>query len=360
MRFLARGVEQYGFLADGKRVVYVSKTEGLVAISPDGNDKRVLSTLPVAHFTAGRDVVVFSTTDKRVFAVSAVGGRSIELAKECCESGGAMRITPDGTSVVLRRRGAPPNVVSIRGGTERPFLDVDDALYWFTADGRVVYQGATRHAMIRDLLGGTPRDLTPALPRTEVYEIVDGTAFVTVENTPYLAPFVGDPVRLPAEMRLAVPGIAGRGRGFAFWDRQNNLLFVDAKSRRTYRVNRPLSGDEVAGSWASTKDAIVYTIQSSPAGARDSELRLGLLDSQRDHALARIPNGDAIIQTTPDDRFAVVYAESGERRATFAISLADRRVVRVTPIDKRLVGYAKTGERHALVTRGGDLHIIDL
>lgn len=385
----------FAFTPDGAWIVYLSHAEGLVAVRPDGKGKRLLSgkstRVQIAHdrrspsredpddrtrehgdpqapgyFRFSRDskTIVYGTYAGQVYSVSISGGTPIQLTASAQQIG-SVEITPDGRWVAISPVGGSVTLVPIRGGTPRAFLDAHPLgmMFEITSDGRVVFRGP-RHVHIRDLLGGTPRDLTPGLPRTDLYKVIDGAAVVAADRVVYVASLDGSGlVRMDAPVSWP-PHAVANGRSFAYHDPQYNLLYVDARTKQPRIVNRPLTGaEQVSPFYASTRTALVYNIISSVKArtGRRNELRVAALDGSFERGLAFVPaSSTVVLKTTHDDRRAVVHVKTdAETMAVFSVALDTGKLQRLTPMWPGWSSFA-VGARHAIVGVGSDLYVMDV
>jgi hypothetical protein len=372
-RLLVKGARAFAITPDGAWVVYTG-TDGISAIRPDGSGKRVLRRAPPgiapAQFRISADskTVVFATADHdqlpqgHAYAVAIDGGQPIQLTAEEDHVSG-MEITPDGKWVAITRMGrAPVTLAPIGGGAERPFLD-DHPLgmtYLMTTDGRVVYRGT--RPQIRDLLGGTSRDLAPNVPEAHPFGLIDGAAVVTAGDRVWVAPLDGsNAVRI--DPAYTVPPFAiSNGRGFVFRAGRKGYVYVDAKTRAPRMLNRPLVEPEDVLFLDSTRTAALYDLVSKlDFPGRRHEIRMSALDGTSDRALAYAKDALHVTVRGASDRRAVVHVTTDDRKiAVFSIAIDTGTITRLTPMWPEPSGDFVVGDKHALVDVQGALYIIDL
>lgn len=376
-RSLAKGAEAaaYAFTPDGAWVVYASKTDGMVALRPDGSNKRVLFKPKVgwiapAQFqvSANGKHVVFATADSEqvpsghVYAAAIDGSaRPVQLTTDANHYN-LMRITPEGAWVAFTTMQGEAALAPIAGGKPRPLVAAHPLATQFELlpDNRVVYRGE-KHVQIRDLLGGKPRDLAPNVTEAVLGAIIDGAVVVYVDQDIYIAPLDGSKaIKIAPPFRVPPHAIAG-GRGFVFATNTDEM-YVDAKTHAVRRLTRPVVEPEAVFFNDATRDTAFYAVANTLSfPGRRYELRVTALDgSFPDRAYAMVHANNVDVRPSGDRR-VVVHVRTDERKmAVFSIALDTGRMARLTPLWPESYGELVVSGKHALLDANGELFIIDL
>jgi Tol biopolymer transport system component len=378
-RIAHRSSMHYAFSPDSSQVVFLSSAEGMVAMRPDGKNKRILASGPpniaappldadaldypdrrqihgtkrpaqplaplFFRFTPDARSVVYAAREAAgvgLFVVPLSGGSPRRLADAGSAEIGSMAITPDSRWVLLSRMAQGVDVIPLDGKPiSRSLLGPHPLgmIYHITPDSRrVVYRGS-QHVHSIDLDGTNDRDLTPGLDRTDSLFLVAGGVIVSEDRASIrYAALDGSGTR-----QLMPPGLSyswppepvAQGKGLAFHDTQFNLYHVDLSSGVYRRINRPLDpGEQASPFYESTSDAIVYAvIRGTDQRSRSYELYVADLKTSVSRLLAVADRIQTFIaRPTADQRYIIIHLHNDDdRMAFFRIDLETGDASRLTP-----------------------------